>query len=238
MRERIPLIQDEDQIEVYDNKRKQYAKWSDWMPDTWVFTDLDEAMSTDLPLPLVSKADVGASSRNVRVIQSRSELEAHIKQVFTTGIKVTHCSYPEELYTVQKNYLLFQRFIPHTITYRVNAVGDARAIFYRYCYPDRPMAQTGNVEPAFVLGDKDCSLLEYANRIFSTLQTDWCALDILEDAGNWKLLETSLCWPWPSPGDCNAGMFFSSTTYKPLHRYWIEMFDVLLDQLITRKLQW
>ena len=126
---------------------------------------------------------------------------------------------------MQKGYLLLQRFIPHKVTYRVNAIGNARAIFFRYCYPDRPAAQTGNVEPCDVLNDEMDSLLEWSDRFFTSAKTKWCALDVLKDGDKWVLLETSLAWPWPSPGRCNEGPIFRSG-----HR-WIGMFDVLMDEI-------
>lgn len=233
MRAHIQLVQDHAQIEVYDNKRAQYRRWAKWMPETWVFESLDEALDAvqELPLPIMSKADVGASSRNVRYLDDRRQLEQHIRDIFSAGVKVAHCSAPHEHYSLQRDYVLLQRFIPHAVTYRVNAVGDARAIFFRYCYSDRPMAQTGNVEPAYSVDRESESLLRYANEVFLDIGTKWCALDILKDGDSWRLLETSLCWPWPSPGDCNAGMFFDAETFQPLGRRWIDMFDVMLDEI-------
>ena len=121
--------------------------------------------------------------------------------------------------------MIFQKFVPHDITYRVNAIGKGRAIFFRKNYPDSWMAQTGNVEPSFELNEECESLLEYSDRVFENIGTQWCALDILKDDGKWKLLETSLAWPWPSPGRCNEGTIFRTK------RKWIEMFDAMFDSL-------
>lgn len=220
------LIQDQAQIDVYESKSEQFRRWKTWMPDTWRFTDEQEALTfvDSADFPLVSKADVGASSVNVRILNSKDEALKHIKQLFGVGISVHHgANCPR---TMQQGYALLQRFIPHTTTYRVNAIGDARAIFFRYCYPDRPVAQTGNVEPAFELTDETESLLEFSDVIFSDIGSKWCALDILKDKTGWKLIETSLAWPWPSPGRCNEGSIFRSGGKK-----WIQMFEVMFNEV-------
>ena len=226
MSEHLTMIQDAEQVRLYEDKSGQFEKWGHWMPDTWRFTEMDMALVhlEFCEYPIVSKADVGASSVNVRILKTKDEAAAHIKQLFGEGIRVNHGAHCPN--TLQKGYALLQRFIPHHITYRVNAMGDTRAVFYRYCYPDRPVAQTGNVEPAFDMTDELESLLEYADRFFVEARTKWCALDILRDGQEWKLLETSLAWPWPSPGRCNEGTIFRSGG-----KQWIEMFDVMFDEV-------
>jgi len=223
----LTMIQDDAQIELYEDKSGQFDRWAEWMPATWFFMDegAAQAFIASAEFPLVSKADVGASSINVRILKTLDEAQRHVAKLFGDGIWVHHgANCPQ---TKQKDYVLLQRFIPHKITYRVNAIGDARAVFYRYCYPDRPVAQTGNVEPAFDMTDELDSLLEYSDRVFAAIGSKWCALDILKDVdGSWKLLETSLAWPWPSPGECNRGTIFRSKGRK-----WIEMFDVMFDEL-------
>lgn len=227
MRGRLLMIQDRAQVEVYEDKSQQFARWGSWMPDTWRFTNAEAAQAfiASSDYPIVSKADVGASSVNVRILQNRKQAELHIAQLFGDGIKVNHGAHCPD--TMQKGYALLQRFIPHTTTWRVNAIGDARAVFKRYCYKDRPVAQTGNVDPTYEMSDELESLLEYADRVFEVIGSKWCALDILKDVdGSWKLLETSLAWPWPSPGDCDNGTIFRSGGKK-----WIQMFDVMFDEL-------
>lgn len=222
---RCQMVQDPWQVRYYENKSAQWRAWGDWMPETWRFTDEDAALSfiEGADYPLVSKADEGSSSTNVRVLRDKAQAAKHIRDLFSAGL-VTNCG-SDGSKSRQQGYALLQRFIPHTTTYRVNAIGDARAIFLRYCYPDKPVAQTGNVEPAMKMTDELESLLEYANRFCRQAKTKWVALDILKDGDGWKLLETSLAWPWPSPGKCNEGPIFGSK------RKWIELFDVLFDEI-------
>lgn len=220
------MVQDSAQVEVYDHKRRQARLWGCWMPETWILEDVSQALAfAEVAFfPLISKADVGASSQNVRLIEDRANLIAHIQQAFGSGIVVKHCS-NDRARGLQQGYLILQRFIPHEVTYRVNAVGRQRAVFFRRCYSDRPMAQTGNVTPAYRLEDVPAGLLDFANRFFREAGTQWCAADILRDGEGWRLLETSLAWPHPSPADCNNAGFF------PSGRRWVDMWDVLLDEI-------
>src|SRR5690606_33901922 len=221
----LKMIQDWTQVDVYEDKSAQFFRWREWMPETWRFESQREALrfADKADLPVVSKADVGASSKNVRILKNQHELVQHIAQAFGSGILVNHC--PGGATSRQKGYVLLQRFIPHKVTWRVNAIGNARAIFKRFCYPDKPVAQTGNVEPVMDLDDETESLLEYADRFFAHAGTKWCAIDVLKDGDKWRLLETSLAWPWPSPGACNDAPLFRSQGKR-----WIQLFDVMFDE--------
>lgn len=228
----LTMVQDRAQVEVYEDKSAQFRRWGGFMPETWRVESragLAELLDAGLlPFPIVSKANEGASSVNVRILADRAALERHGDKVFGPGIRVKCCAGSATV--TQRDYLLLQRFIPHAVTWRVNAVGRQRAIFRRFCYPDRPVAQTGNVEPVKALDATTESLLAYAETVFAALGTRWCALDILRDGAGWRLLETSLAWPWPSPGDCNNGIFFAAGSLAPGRR-WIAMMDVLIDEL-------
>lgn len=225
MSEHLAMIQDADQVRLYEDKSGQFRKWAAWMPETWRFADEEEALAFlgEAPYPLVSKADVGASSVNVRILADRTSAEAHVRQLFGRGIPVNHCAGGAR--SMQRGYALLQRFIAHSATWRVNAIGRRRSIFRRFCYPDRPVAQTGNVEPVMQLDAESESLLEFAEQFFAAAATRWCAIDVLRDGDHWRLLETSLAWPWPSPGKCNEAPIFGSG------RRWIEMFDVMFEEL-------
>lgn len=220
----LTMIQDEAQVLLYEDKSGQFRAYGDWMPDTWRFVSKAAAMDfvALADFPLVSKADVGASSVNVRILKTKAEAVAHVAQLFGAGVQVNHCSGGAK--SMQRGYALLQRFVPHDITWRVNAVGYSRAVFKRFNYIDRAVAQTGNVEPVTELTDEVKSLLHFADRFFEHAGTKWCAIDVLKDGDNWRLLETSLAWPWPSPGACNSAPFFGSD------KRWIDLFSVMFDE--------
>lgn len=222
----LTMIQDKTQVMVYESKSLQLNRWRHWMPETLLTHDRQEALdwAAEQELPVVSKADVGASSVNVRVLKRRTELLDHINEVFDTGVAVHHCD-SMGTQSIQNDYVILQRFIPHTVTYRVNVIGNGRAIFKRYNYAHKPVAQTGNVEPVMALDADMESLLDFTDRFAAEAGTKWCALDILRDGDQWRLLETSLAWPWPSPGKCSEAPIFRTS------RKWVDMWDALFDEV-------
>ena len=233
MAEHLTMVQDFDQVEVYDDKSAQFFRWAKWMPQTWRFDTVENALQFARHFPIegrwiVSKADVGASSKNVRILRSRKELIDHIRLIFGRGIEVDHCAggrAGEHARSKQRGYVLLQEFIKHDITWRVNRVGRCRAIFKRYNAPGGHVAQTGNVDGVTELDETTDGLLHFADQVFDALGTRWCALDILRVGDSWKLLETSLAWPWPSPGNCMEARFFGPTTRK-----WAEIWDLMFDE--------
>jgi len=205
------------------------------MPRTWRFDNLENALGFARTWPvndwIVSKADVGASSKNVRILKSRKDLIDHIRLAFGRGIEVDHCAGGrgnEQAKSKQRNYVLLQQHIPHDHTWRVNAIGRGRAMFKRFNGADGK-AQTGNVEPVKDYdGAAVQAVLALANEIFAAIGTKWCALDILHDVntGALYLLETSLGWPWPSPGDCDNAPFVGVEAFYR----WRDMWELMLDE--------
>jgi len=221
MAARLTMIQDQAQVDVYEDKSEQFRRWGHWMPDTWRFTDKFEAMEflERAQFPIVSKADQGASSVHVHIHDTKRSAQKHVELAFGHGIPLVRSQR-------QHGYVLFQRCIPHKITHRVNVVGRCRAIFLRHCYADRMVAQTGNVEPALTMTEELESLIEYSDRVVEDIGTKWCALDILKDGEQWRLLETSEGWPWPSYQQCDLNPILRSK-----NRLWSEMWEVLLDEI-------
>lgn len=229
MRLCLTMVQDRQQVVVYDNKTLQYERFGTFMPDTWHFLDLNAALDFlqrgDVPDVLVGKADVGASSKNVTILDTRAKAEEYVRKVFTTGIEVDHCAGGRgegSEKSIQKGHILLQRFIPHECTWRVNLIGRRMAVFQRFNYPDRPVAQTGNTQPVMKMTPEIESLLSYAEMVGKAIGTRWCAFDILRDGHDWKLLETSLAWPWPGVGE--AAPFFGTDLR------WPQMWELMLDE--------
>jgi glutathione synthase/RimK-type ligase-like ATP-grasp enzyme len=219
------MVQDGVQVRLYDDKWTQAQEFGTWLPETHLCTSESQAQVAGglLGFPLVVKADVGASSVNVHVIHRSREYDRLLKEVFRgKGWLVAHCA--DGARSRQKGRLLVQQFIPHDVTWRVNVLGEGRAAFRRFNYPDRPVAQTGNVEPVMALDETVESLLRFVDRLASLFGTRWCAFDILRDGDRWRLLETSLAWPWPSPGDCMSAPIFRTPWT------WEGLWDSLLEQ--------
>lgn len=220
------FIQDRTQIDLYEDKWSQSARFEKWMPLTFLGTRYQESFdfSVKTGFPIVSKANVGASSVNVRIIYNEHELSDHLERIFSgAGVKVNHCD-SKGTTSMQKGYAILQEFIPHDRTYRVNVIGNGRAVFKRYNYPDKPVAQTGNVSSQKII---DQDLLEFADQVAEDINTKWCALDILKrPSGEFALLETSLAWPWPATKKDIADAPIFRTKYK-----WVNLFRCMFEEL-------
>lgn len=232
MRSQLCMVQDRAQVEVYDNKSAQFERWGEWMPTTRRFENRSEAHEFAYQWDgwLVGKADVGASSNNVRILKTLADKQHYVDQCFGTGIMVSHSAGgggDRDVTTRQRGWCLLQEFIPNAFTWRVNIVGRGRAIFKRFNHPKKGTAQTGNVEPVMVLDDWTESLLHYSDKVFAAIGSQWAAIDVLGTPGAWKLIETSLAWPWPSPGTCDDATFFGD--YSRAYR-WRDMWELMLDE--------
>lgn len=219
----LTMIQDQNQMAVYEDKSMQAQLWSAMMPKTQRFARREDALAAigSFGDTVVSKADEGASSENIRILVGQEAQRRHIEQVFTRGIPVNCCAGGATV--VQNDYALLQEFIPHEITWRVNVVGTKFAAFKRYCYKDRMVAQTGNTLPVLEMDAEVESLFDFARKVFSAIDTRWCAIDVLKSGNEWKLLETSLAWPWPGVG--KQAPFFGTS------RHWGEMWEVMFDEI-------
>lgn len=201
-RKYLQFVQDRAQWTCYEDKILQFALYRDWMPATQVFSaesEANEALNR-LTFPLVSKASVGSSSVNVRILTDRAAAELEINLAFGQGLPIRRGPFD----ALQLGYVLWQEFIPHEVTWRVTAVGNQRHVYKRFCYPDKPVAAPAKVvatEPA-PMSEEVESLLEFSNRFFAFADTKWCAIDVLKAPSGWRLLETSLAW---ARGDDAAG---------------------------------
>lgn len=203
------MIQDRTQVECYENKRMQWGQWKHLMPGSLDLRSRAEvqAAAFRIKFPLVSKADQGASSVNVRYLPDVAALLKHADEVFVDGVSVNHCSGGHK--SVQKDYLFIQEFIPHDYTWRVNRIGDCYAIFRRHDYSkDKPLSRTGHTDPVTHLDARMRKLLDFAELVTHELGSKWVALDIIDSGTEPMLLETSLAWPWPSPGECSLAPFY------------------------------
>jgi hypothetical protein len=104
----------------------------------------------------------------------------------------------------------------------VNIIGSGRAVFKRHNYKNRPVAQTGNVAPVMALDETVESLLEFADGVAEAIGSRWAALDILQEGDQWRMLETSLAWPWNEKDYAGTPIFRTDFTWGSL---WNCMFD-------------
>lgn len=218
---RHKFIQDPGQIAAYEDKGYQTGLWSKFMPETRLLFSRSAAQmhAMALCLPVVSKSFIGSASHNVRVLRHPDGVQREIGAAFGEGIKITG--------GVQKGYVLWQEYIPHSTTFRVTAVGNERHIYQRFNYVDRGVAAPAKVIPTkpMPMSDEAESLLEFCNDFFLTAGTKWCAIDVLKDPrGGWKLLETALGWARGNDESGNAKFYGTKWSLNTQH-------EMLLDEM-------
>lgn len=221
-REGIRCIQDPWQVEAYEDKGVQTKLWGDFMPTTCVRYSRPQLRNGEymLPFPIISKSFIGSASHNVRILNNAEQAEKELNLIFSpSGMKVTS--------GVQKNYVLWQEFVPHTCTYRVTLVGRYVHVYKRFNYLDRPMAAPSKVirtQPLKMSSEVE-SLLEFCEKFFAAANTKWCAIDVLKNpTGGWKLLETALGWARGDDESGNAKFYGSKWSLLTQH-------ELLLDEM-------
>ncbi len=124
-------------------------------PKTWVFYHEKEVLDflATTSLPIVGKTNIGASGRGVTIIKNRSEAIHYVRNTFSgKGVardltpkwrrkgfvkrvfkKLFHLSelkakihqYQSQRADVQKDFVIFQEFIPHSYEWRCVRIGDS-----------------------------------------------------------------------------------------------------------------
>ncbi len=123
-------------------------------PQTDVFYHKKEALEfvSKTKFPIVGKINIGASGNGVEILKTPSAAEEYIERAFTTGLtsktgpklgkgklfqrawrKLTHPgelkarlnAYKAIASNPQKNFVIFQQFIPHDFEWRVVRIGDS-----------------------------------------------------------------------------------------------------------------
>lgn len=222
-------IADRTQIQCYESKIWQTELFSNWMPETKLFTWYSDAVAylEGLPrdaFPIVSKSSVGSASSNVRLLNGRFQAREELDQVFARGgLPIRQGPGPSAL---QKDYVIWQEFVPHEFTWRVTVVGSKFHVYKRFNFDDRPMAAPSKVKPTepAAMSPEVESLLVWSAQFFHEASTKWCAIDVLKSCGRWKLLETSLAWARGNDAAGNARFYGTKRSLNT-------QFELLLDEI-------
>jgi glutathione synthase/RimK-type ligase-like ATP-grasp enzyme len=192
----LTLVPDYRASVLYDDKLEQARQLARWMPRTRVFYTPGAArrfLDSHPALPFMSKALDGASSHNVRLVETYDSARLEIRQSFSDlGIK---CRYGAQ----QRGYLLWQEFIAeHTGDIRVVAVGRKRLLLRRGNRLDRSIPRgSGDIAPIKDLSAAEaCGALKVANEFLEAEQFKFAGVDLVRDpsSGRWFVLEVTVSW--------------------------------------------
>lgn len=198
-----------DEIRWYDDKIAQGEVLREWMPETRIFTRLEDALAfaAEAEYPLISKASCGASSANVRILRSREEAEAEAQLAFGPGLV---CNYGR----AQKGYVYWQKFVQKQAEYRVTIIGDYLFGHERFDRPEIPLASgSRNYRPLTFDGGQERDVAGFVSMIARTIGTDWMAFDILADSGGLLVLEMSCSFGY---APASVDPVFRADAFDPL----------------------
>jgi len=208
---------------VYDDKYQQMFILNEWLPKTWFFTDAEQALSfagNRQEWPIVSKANVGAGSHNVRLLRSANAAMEEVRQAFFNGgVPIFHG-------LKQKGYLYWQEFLPENdCDYRVIRIGRESLVLKRYVRSaKRPFASgSGKIEPVRDLRDGRVKAAhEVAWEFFNKTNSLFSGVDVVFKGEKPYILETTVGWTLAGYKDCK---FIRSG--KSGSEFW----NVFLDEL-------
>lgn len=175
-------------------------------PKTRVFYSREEATAfiDKTSLPIVAKTTIGASGSGVQILRNKDKAKRYIKNAFSNkGIKrqfgpnraigspgkwflktVKSPSYffkrLKEYVTVykhgQRNFVLFQEYIPHDFEWRAAKIGDSYFAHKKIKHKDKASGSKGiaYVNPPVIL-------LDFVKNICETNQYSFMAIDLFED---------------------------------------------------------
>lgn len=206
-------------IELYDNKVAQARYLKPWAPETHVIQTVEEANRVlwSIEFPFISKAAVGAASQNVRLVRTRAEAEAEAEMALVgDGIPLAKGSArsPKPI-TMQRGYLLWQRFIPSPSDIRVVIAGDVAYGLRRFIRsPERPFASgSGKREIIRDMAGADVARsFRLANVIAEALCLRWVCFDFVQSVEGALVLELSFSWVERAYDECPL---FDRATLKP-----------------------
>ncbi len=204
------------------------------MIDSWIFWEKEPALHwiDTANFPLVFKLKKGAGSSNVVLIKNKGEAKNIINKMFGGGIgskgiphknnlkfndleKLIKTSIHDhviskikknrqEFWQVEKNYVLFQKFLPNnTYDTRVNVIGNRAFACKRYVR-ENDFRASGSGNWDLNKDNIDLRFVEIAMKISRELKFQSMAYDFLiDEEGNPKLSEIS----WTFPDDLEQGFW-------------------------------
>jgi len=186
-------------------------------PETYVFYSRKEAGAfiEDARFPLVAKLNIGASGNGVKILHTRKEAKRYLHLMFSKGIapwsgpklnkgnllrrgwkKMRH---PRELINrlktyndiaadVQRNFVLFQEYVPHDYEWRVVRIGDS---FFAH----KKMLDGDKASGSLVKGYENppLDLLDFVKKITDRFGFYSQAIDLFEPQKNHYLVNEMQC---------------------------------------------
>ncbi len=181
---------------LYDDKIAQAGLLHPWMPETKIL--MSEPDLSGLEYPFVSKSAHGSASHCVRLIETPEQARAEVAAVFGAGLEV-HGG-------VQKDYLIWQRFIPgNSGDVRVVVCGERMFGLTRGNRDDVPFASgSGRNTPILEMDNRIGTAFLKARLIADELKLPWSCYDFVFEGAIPYCLEVSFSWVEEVYNDCQC----------------------------------
>ena len=186
-------------------------------PQTFVFYDKNEALdfTKNSALPIVGKFNIGASGKGVKIFRERKQLEEYVKKAFSKGIRqewgpnTKMKNYRERIKNVirdptliikrivvyrklfneiQKDFLIFQEFVPHNYEWRVVKIGSSYFGHQKIKQGDKASGSKGIT---YTLPPED--LLNFVKNLCDRFGFNSMAVDCFEDGKGGYLINEMQC---------------------------------------------
>ena len=198
-KDKIRLAPSIQELRVYDDKGAQQVEYAMIMPPALYSTKREEAerFLKTTAYPFVSKAIEGAHSSNVRLVRNEKQARDEIQAIFSDEGRSRHDKHQAGL--TQQGYVLWQKFMPNNPNdWRVILLGGRYAMaVHRQNRPDLPFASgSGLRTPENTLTPQILAMLNWARDFTVNMKICVLAADvILDEDGDFVLVETSTTWP-------------------------------------------
>lgn len=202
LKPQVTLIPSIYECRLYDDKIRQARGIGKWLPRTRFLTtyrEAEEALS-ECAFPLVSKANGGAGSSNVRIVTSPDQARAEADAVFFGAGIPLHDN------QIQQHYLLWQDFCPQNENdWRVIVIAHTYGIILkRFNRPELPFASgSGNFEPVTELTTEHRTMLDHTAAFAEEFDFTFVGVDIVRDrSGAFTILEMTAGWDMKGYTNC------------------------------------
>lgn len=186
-------------------------------PQTWVFYHKSEALNfaENAELPAIGKMNIGASGKGVKIFRDREKIKEYVNEAFNKGLRQNWGPnlkmggysgrimkiikdparilrklkiYQKNYNATQKDFVLFQEYVPHDFEWRVIKIGDSYFGHQKVKQGDKASGTKGI---AYIAPDE--KLLDFVSELCRKFEFNCMAVDMFEDGKKGYLINEMQC---------------------------------------------
>ena len=197
-------------------------------PGTFVSADKNEALNyiETAKLPIVAKTLIGAAGSGVKIFHDKSHARDYVEKAFKTGIKRRYGpnrktgspkswlkkalaspdyflkklrQYKERSQDIQKNMVLFQKYIPHDYEWRIVKIGKSY-----FAYKKLKIGEMTSGSKQFKYGAPPLKLLDFTKELCEKFNFSFMTVDIFYSDGQIYVNEMQTIFGHKNPFICKV----------------------------------